>query len=103
MTDALLPPYLREAFGQAIDSLPEWWEYGGPEPAVPCGKSLTPISGVFEHVTAFKDDLPVELLDRILQTIGPGKEAEEMGRYRTYGVAGQCLRRLIDEKKAKGP
>jgi hypothetical protein len=97
----LIPRSLREAFQQAVDSFPEWWEYGGPEPAVQCGRGMSPIGAVFGLVAQFKDQLPGELLDFILQTIGQGEEVLEMTRYGTYGAAGRCLGRLTERNKAE--
>jgi hypothetical protein len=98
-----IPRDLREAFQEAVDSLPEWWEDGGlDEPAVRCGRGMSPISAVFGQVAQFKDQLPSDLLDFILRTIhGETEESLEIRRYGTYGVAGQCLRRLIERKKAE--
>src|SRR5215470_562962 len=81
-----IPQYLRDAFREAVESFPEWWEYGGPEPAVRCGRGMSPISAVFRLVDQFKDQLPSELLDFILQIIGHGEEAFEMKRRGTYGA-----------------
>ena len=78
-----IPQYLHEAFHQAVESVPEWWEHGGAEPAVRCGRGMSPISGVFGLVAQFKDQLPSELLDFILRTIGQGEEALEMTKLGT--------------------
>jgi hypothetical protein len=45
--------------------------------------------------------LPDELLRDILHVIRSEREAETIGIHRTYGVAGECLGRLMEKKKAE--
>lgn len=111
MTEAAakIPEDLRESFSGAIAQFRSW-DRGGDEPTVSLSYGVRPISVVCELVWSFADEMPdgdyenlCDEADKLLQgSRGYSYRGELPHRPKSHSYASgaQCLKRLIDFRKA---
>jgi len=99
-----IPPKLAETFFEAVRAYVRW-PFATPEPTVNVDQDdPVPISTICRRVDMFTDPLPDELFEALyfLATDETRRHLrEKLDADRTYSTAGQCLFKLIEDRKAE--
>src|SRR5262245_45892097 len=104
MTKLTIPPMLAMAFFDAVREYVRW-PVGAPEPTIVVDQDdPVPISRVCRRVEMFTDLLPDEVFEALHFLSADERQRdlrEALDANRTYSTAGQCLLKLIEDRKAQ--
>jgi hypothetical protein len=96
-----IPRELSEAFHRAVSLYADWTPTIA-EPQISVGMKIRTMSAVCELVADYNDPLPPEIFNALYHQMHMGHERlkEKLGVDASYSVAGYCLLKLIEHRKA---